>query len=598
MISEDVIQKIKDENDIVDVISESVKLKKSGRYYVGLCPFHHEKTPSFTVTPDKQIFKCFGCGAAGNVFSFVMKLRNISYIEAVKALAERVNIDIETDNKTYNSQKNTIKRYYEINKEAARFFFSNLRHNKKAYEYLKNRNISISTIKSFGLGYANDSWNDCMDYLKKKGYSELDLLSCGLIIKSDKGRFYDRFRNRIMFPIFDYMGKVIGFGGRVLDDSKPKYLNSPETILFKKGTNLYGLNFVLKKCKDYKRELIIVEGYMDCISLHQAGIYNVVASLGTALTPTMAKLIKRYADRVVLSYDADNAGMNAADRGLMILKKEGLEVRILSVPDGKDPDEFIRKNSKKDFLYIVHNSLSLIDYRIKRVKVSCDLSDASGITKYIQGAIKIIKDLDSVERDIYVNKLSSETGIKETAIYDLMKGEFQNSVHNGNKMNSAEDFGQNLYLEPVYIKYERILLKIICSNPEAYDYCLNLIDTDTFESEAHKKIFNLIKESISLEGSERMHYIEIRCDDIESSKEWANIMSTDLIYNNDEYKTFIDDCLRNIKITKLEEKKKQVMNYMKKLENKGKIDESFELMAKLEKIQKEIGGMKSDERRK
>lgn len=306
-----------------------------------------------------------------------------------------------------------------------------------------------------------------------------------------------------MFPIFDYRGRVIGFGGRVLDDSKPKYLNSPETILFKKGTNLYGLNFALKKCKDYKRELIVVEGYMDCISLHQAGIYNVVASLGTALTPIMAKLIKRYADKVVLSYDADNAGMNAADRGLAILKKEGLEVRILSVPDGKDPDEFIRKNSREDFLNIVDNSLPLIDYKIKRVKEHCDFSEASGITKYAQGVIKIIEDLNSVERDIYVNRLSSETGIKETAIYDLMKGEFQNSVHNGSNMNSAEDFGQNLYLEPAYIKYERSLLKIICSNPEAYDYCLNLIDTDTFESEAHKKIFNLIKKVLTLRVMKR-----------------------------------------------------------------------------------------------
>ena len=598
MISEDVIQKIKDENDIVDVVSESVKLKRTGRYYVGLCPFHHEKTPSFTVTPDKQIFKCFGCGAAGNVFSFVMKLKNVSFIEAVKILAERVNIDTGDDNESYNNRKDTIKRYYEINKEAARFFFGNLQHNKKAFEYFKNRNISMSTIKSFGLGYANDSWDDCMNYLKNKGCSELDLLSCGLIVKNDKGKFYDRFRNRVMFPIFDYMGKVIGFGGRVLDDSKPKYLNSPETVLFKKGTNLYGLNFVLKKCRDYKRELIIVEGYMDCISLHQAGICNAVASLGTSLTGTMAKLIKRYADRVILSYDADSAGMNAADRGLMILKKEGLEIKILSVPDGKDPDEFIRKNTKEDFLYIVNNALSLIDYRIKRIKEGCNFSDASGITKYVQSVIGIIKDLGSVERDIYVNRLSGETGIKETAIYDLMKDEFQNSGNDGNYVNSTADFGQNLYLEPMYIKYERILLKIMCSNHKAYEYCLNLVDADTFENRAHKKIFDLIKESVTLLSDERMHYIEIRCDDIESSKEWAYIMSTDLIYNSDEYKAFTDDCLKNIKITQLEEKKKQIMDDMKKLERQGKIDESFKLAAELEKIQKEIGGMKSDGRRK
>lgn len=592
MISEDVIQKVKDENDIVDVVSESVKLKKSGRYYSGLCPFHQEKTPSFTVTPEKQIFKCFGCGAAGNVISYVMRLKNISYLDAVGALAERANIDISNNSESSKNKRNTLNKYYSINVETARYFFNNLKNNKKSLNYFQNRNISVNTIKKFGLGYANDSWSDLLIYLRSKGYSELELLSSGLICKSDKNRFYDRFRNRVMFPIFDYNGKVIGFGGRVLDDSKPKYLNSPESIIFKKGVNLYGLNFLLKNNVNYNREFIIVEGYMDCISLHQAGIYNVVASLGTALTNNMAKLIKRYADRVIISYDADNAGINAADRGLEVLKKEGLDVRILRIPDGKDPDEFIRKNTKEDFLYIVKNALPLTDYRIDRVKSLYNLSDNVGVTKYVSKVVEIIKNLDAVERDIYINRLSSETGIKETAIYDLMKKNIENNVNNSNIVNTELEIGQKLYLEPLYSKGERALLNIMCKDSKVCDFVTGQIDENFFIEGSYKKLFNLIKESKNMNNDEKFKFIDIRCDDIESSKEWVNISTINLIYDENKYEEFALDCIKDIKINQLEETKKRIMIDIKTLEAQGKMNELYELIGEFEKIQKEIGGIK------
>lgn len=363
MISEDVIQRVKELNNIVDVVSETVRLKRAGRYYTGLCPFHHEKTPSFTVTPDKQIYKCFGCGEAGNVISFVMKTKNLSFLDAVQMLADRVNIDIKyKDNFNPAIEKN--EKLYKINVESARYFFSNLKKNKVAMNYLISRDITVKTINKFGLGYAVDSWDGLLKFLRSKGYSELDMLSAGLIIKSKKGSYYDRFRNRIIFPVFNYKGKVIGFGGRVLDNSKPKYLNSPETNVFKKGTNLYGLNFAIKN--NTNRTFIIVEGYMDCISLHQHGISSTVASLGTALTANQAKLLKRYADKVIIAYDSDLAGEKATLRGLHILKEEGFDVRVLTIPEGKDPDEFIKIHSKEEFIQLMETSAGLIDYRIEK----------------------------------------------------------------------------------------------------------------------------------------------------------------------------------------------------------------------------------------
>lgn len=589
MISEDVVQKVKEQNDIVDVVSENVKLRKSGRYYIGLCPFHHEKSPSFTVTPDKQIYKCFGCGEAGNVITFIMKTRNVPYTEAVEILATRANIDIIYDDNTRNANKVSNDKYFKLNREAAKYFYIWLKRNNKALDYLKNRGITNETIKNFGLGYAPDSWNSLMNYLKKYGYSELDLVNCGLVLKSEKGTYYDRFRNRIMFPIFDVTGKIIGFGGRVMDDSKPKYLNSPETKVFKKGTNLYGLNYAIRNNRS--RALVIVEGYMDCISLHQHGITNVVASLGTALTPFMAKLLKRYADKVIMSYDADNAGVNATMRGLEILRKEGLDIRILTVPEGKDPDEYIRKNSKEAFIKLADSSLSLIDYRILRAKENYNISNAAGAHEYIMSAIDIIEVLDPVERDIYVNKISSETGVKNSAIYDLMNNKLEKNVNDDNIMNTPEGFGQKLYLEPAYISAERNLLKIMVINKDAYKYIMGNTSAEDLVMQSHKKIFTAICDNMEYGLSERLMRIEARCDDSESSKEWVIISEIDLIYNETSFNEYIDACKKEIRKYQLEESKKQIMNKIKQLEAQGKIIDSLSLTEKLIKIQKEIGGM-------
>ncbi|MDU7254132.1 MAG: DNA primase, partial [Clostridium sp.] len=472
MISEDVVQKVIELNDIVDVISGDIKLKNSGRNYFGLCPFHHEKTPSFSVSQDKQIYKCFGCGEAGNVVTYVMKTRNVAFPEAIKILAERVNIDIEEDKKE--NRNNPKDKIYRINVDAARYFFNNLIINKNAINYFLNRGVTKVIIKRFGLGYSKDSWDGLLKHLKTKGYTELDMLSAGLIIKGKNGSYYDRFRNRVMFPVFDYRGKVIGFGGRVLNNAKPKYLNSPETMVFKKGINLYGLNYAVKENKD--RVLIIVEGYMDCITLHQYGIKNSVASLGTALTTNQARLLKRYADKVIISYDADTAGQLATQRGLEILQDVGLGVEILTVPDGKDPDQFVKSHGKESYLKLVKEALPLIEYKIKISRQDLNIRDKRQAIQYIDRYIKIIEGLDPVEKDMYIRRLSEETNIEIQTLYDQLNKKNQNSRKNEKEVNMLEAFGQKLYLEPAYIRAERFILQLMFNYNNIYEYIKNNIN--------------------------------------------------------------------------------------------------------------------------
>ncbi|MGH4050973.1 MAG: DNA primase [Clostridium sp.] len=586
MIAEDVIRKIKEQNDIVDVISERVKLKKTGRNYTGLCPFHNEKSPSFTVSPEKQIYKCFGCGEAGNVISYIMKDRNVTFPEAARILAEKANISIGVDSDENSAQKAMYDKMYKINVEAARYYYDNLRKDKKAETYFASRGITQATMRKFGLGFSFDKWDGLLLYLKKKGYSELDLFNIGLITKSPKGSYYDRFRNRIMFPVFDYKGSVIGFGGRVLDDSKPKYLNSPETPLFHKGLNLYGLNFALKNSKT--RIIIIVEGYMDCISLHQHGFSNVVASLGTALTINQAKLLKRHVDTVIISFDADFAGQAATLRGLEILKGEGFDLRILIVPKGKDPDEYIIKNGKQAFQKLVDNALPLIDYRIKRATDGINFTNSEMIIQYVKKVTEIIIELDPVEKDVYIKKASEETGIKEQAIYDLLSEEMNKNSKKTRKLNIQQDFGQKLYLEPAYIKAERNLLKFMFISEENCDYVTSNMDLEQLVLQSHKSIYSLIVEYKSLTNTEKIKNIEFMCNDIECTKEWINTMEVEFSGNEEYHKKLINDCIKQLKKFKLEESKKQIMNKIKEYESKGLLEESIKLAQELVELQRKL----------
>ncbi|MBQ5696617.1 MAG: DNA primase [Clostridium sp.] len=585
-ISEEILEKIKSQNDIVDVISERVRLKKSGRNFTGLCPFHNEKTPSFSVSQEKQIYKCFGCGEAGNVISFVMKEKNLPFIEAVKYLANRANIPLEIGNKENNklSQKKDL--LYRVNVEAAKFFFSNLMNNQQAKEYFLNRGIKESTIKKFGLGYANDSWNNLIFYLRRKGINDNLLEEAGLIsVNKEKGRKYDRFRNRVMFPVFDYQGRVIGFGGRVLDDSKPKYLNSPETLVFQKGTNLYGLNFALKH-NISERYFIIVEGYMDLISLHQYGITNVVASLGTALTINQARLLKRYADKVVISYDADIAGQMATLRGLEVLRTAGFDVRVLNIPQGKDPDEYVRSNGRDAFLKLVNVAEPLIDYRIKKAEEGIDFKNSQSLILYAKRIMEIISDLNPMEKDVYIKKASENTGIKEQTLYDMLKSKIKYGRENNFRNNKEED-GSKLYVEPGFLKAERALLKIMIENKEYLQYIEERISENDFILLEHKEIFTVI---ISAKGENINNidsFIESKLNNVKSIGELVKIKEENIFFAND-IKVQINDFINEIYSYKLKQRIDQLRKEQKELENQGKIEESIRLAIELASVMRKL----------
>ena len=579
-LSEDFIEKIKTENDIVDVISEDVRLKKSGSNYFGLCPFHKEKTPSFSVSQDKQIYKCFGCGETGNVITYVMKRRNLEFIEALKFLAEKVNILIDTDS-SVNTDK--LDMFYKINVEAAKYFFNALRNNKDVYNYFTNRGILGKTINSFGLGYSKPEWTGLLDYLKGKGYKEQEIVSAGLAIKKEN-KLFDRFRNRVMFPVFDYRGRVIGFGGRVLDDSKPKYLNSPETAVFKKGTNLYALNFAIPHIKD--RRIIIVEGYMDVIALHQYGVTNVVASLGTALTHNQGKLLKRYADKIIISYDADLAGQNATLRGLEILRGFGFDIKVLKVPQGKDPDEYIRANGKDAFIKLIDDALSLIDYRLLRAKEGFNLNSTEDKIKYARVVTSILIDLDPVEKDVYIKKIASDIKISEQSIIDIINEGKNSKEAKNSEVNIDSNFGQKLYLEPAHINAERSLLKLMFLEDKAYKYFIENNLKNILITEPHRKIYDLITEA--KDKGNIKSYIETRCEDIESSKEWVQILELNIVYEENEIEGLITDYIRGIKKYKLEESKKIIMGKITNLLLEGNSAEAQMLTKELEEIRKEL----------
>lgn len=498
----EIIEEIKARCDIASVIGDYIKIQPSGQNYKALCPFHVEKTPSFHISTAKQVYKCFGCGEGGDVINFVMKMENLDFMDAVRLLANRCGIDINFNIDEETKQKIELsKKYQDIHTEAARFYFANLVKSKnRGYDYLRNRGLDDKTIKRFGLGYSQDAWSSLMDYLiDEKGYSVEELLECGLIGKSTKtDKYYDKFRNRVMFPIFDYRGNVIGFGGRVLDDSLPKYLNSPDTLIFNKRHNLYGLNFARKNLSS--RTVILVEGYMDLISLYQYGIKIAVATLGTALTSQQARLIKRYADNVIISYDSDGPGTKASLRAIDILVDAGLSVKVLDLKDAKDPDEYVRKYGTDEYRNAMKDAVPRIKFKIDNLKSTFDLSKDQDNIKFAQEAVNIIKQLKSpVEIDYYIKYLSEIVQLDEDAVKREIYGKSYSSknLSNGkfnNKFNKKEEkpiekmdaiqHGEELT--------EIMLIKIMMIIPAAREKILLKIDEKELLMEDSKKILNYL----------------------------------------------------------------------------------------------------------
>ena len=574
-VAEEIIEKIKESNDIVDIISESVPLKRVGRNYWGLCPFHNEKTPSFSVTREKQLFKCFGCGEGGNVITFVMKSRNLEFNEALRFLADRANITLEES--AENRKKNEkLEMYFRMHVDAARFFFRNLKDHKEIRDYFYKRGITDQTIRSFGLGFALNSWDSLLKYLKSMNYKEEDIVRCGLATKNEKGKVYDRFRNRIIFPVFDVRGRVIAFGARVMDDSKPKYLNSPETPIYNKGTHLYGLNFARKNSKE--KSLIIVEGYMDCISLSQAGVKNVVASLGTALTKMQARLLKRNSEDVYISYDADNAGQAATVRGLDILSAEGIDVKVVQIPRGKDPDDYIRAEGVEKFHELLSHALPLIDYKILKAKEGLNIAEDQGRIQYAKRVVSILNNLDPIEKDVYVQKVSEDTGISESALMSLMKGD-EEAV----RIMDMSSIGKAVHIESAHVKAERALLKLLSEG----SYLVERIHLDDFVLPSHRKIYGIITKYDGSKDNIRS-FVESHCNDIETSKEWTII--TELVEIPDiDVDILIDDFMKTIKHYKGILTQKKLMLEIRSLEKQGRTEESLEIAKKLIELQKTLG---------
>lgn len=502
-LPESFLQELKMRCDLTEIASNYLTLKRRGRNMVGLCPFHGEKTPSFNIYTENNSFYCFGCGAGGDVITFVMKMENLDYIEAIRFLAQRAGLSMPEESSYDDSLANLKKKIYEANRETARYFhrclYSPL--GKEGLEYLHSRGLTDKTIRHFGLGFAPDDHFALSNYLRKKGFKDSELVSANLVYKNKSGKgTNDRFYNRVMFPIIDVRGNVIAFGGRIMTDQKPKYLNTSDTPVFSKSNNLFSLNNA-KKNQD--RTLILCEGYMDVIAVNQAGFENAVATLGTALTSQQASIMKRYADDVIICYDADEAGQKATQRAISILRKTGLNIRVLTVPDGKDPDEFIRnhgENGSAAFYNLVHDSFNDVEYQLSKIRNKYNLKLADQRVKYVNEAINIIARIDDdVERDVYSSKLSEETGVHTESISSSLK-RIRNKIKYGNRRDEFKKIRTGLTGindkinlqhkdEPRATIAEEMLLSYMVNHPEVEQYIYSRVPTSTFVTDFNKTLY-------------------------------------------------------------------------------------------------------------
>lgn len=422
-LPESFLQELKARTDITDLVSSYVNLRRSGRNLVGLCPFHHEKTPSFNVYPDNGSFYCFGCGTGGDVITFVRKIENLDYIESVRFLAQRAGLQVPEE-QVDDSMSRLRTRILEINRESARFFHRVLlsETGKPGLDYLVRRGLSMATIRHFGLGFSPPGRFALSDHLKKMGYTDQELIQANVAFQSRSGRIMDRFHSRVMFPIIDLRGNVVAFGGRILTDEKPKYINTSDTPVYHKSSGLFAMNFAKN---NGGQQLILAEGYMDVISLHQAGFTNAMASLGTSLTVEQARLMARYAKEVVVCYDSDSAGQKAASRAIPMLRDAGLLVKVLTIPGNKDPDEYIRSHGEEGKAYfkrLLDECGNDVEYRLARLKDSCNVETAEGRVAYLTEAAKLLATLDSqIEQEVYAGKLAEEMSVDKSAILLQMK---------------------------------------------------------------------------------------------------------------------------------------------------------------------------------
>ena len=506
-ISDEFLSELRARTDIESVISPYVNLSRRGRLVKGLCPFHNEKTPSFTIYTDSQSFYCFGCGAGGDAITFVRRIENLDYVEAVKVLAERAGMKMPEDGYDDSMAKHR-QRILAANREAARFFHSTLMSEKGkiGLDYFLGRRLTMQTIKHFGLGYAPDSWDALLKYMRSKGFTNQELYDANLVRmsnKNGKAHYYDNFKNRAMVPIIDLRGNVIAFGGRVLDDSKPKYINTSDTLVYKKSNGVFALNFAKN---GNPSQIIVAEGYMDVIALHQAGFTNSIACLGTALTQEQARLVSRYADEVVLSYDSDEAGQKATRRAIDIFSKTGVKIRVLKLTGGKDPDEIIKKFGKEKFRSLIDGAANDIEYGILRERDKYDLDSIDGKTKFLTAVSAILADANPIEQDAYAAKLASEMGISKDAIMQEIRRAYKRKAEARRKNQFSEIVRETVSpkdeINPERAKHmraakaEEALLSSLMLNPDFYRKIKDELSEDVFITEFNRRAFKAISQRL------------------------------------------------------------------------------------------------------
>lgn len=508
-LGEEFLSELRMRTDIENLISSYVILKRRGKTLVGLCPFHNEKTPSFTVYPESQSFYCFGCGSGGDAVTFLRKIENLDYIDAVKALADKAGMTMPDEGGYDKTISDKRRRILEANRAAARYFHSCLMapEGREALEYLLRRGLTKKTIASFGLGFAPNSWHSLIDHMRSLGFTRQELVSANLAnesIKNDRKNVYDNFRNRLMFPVIDIRGNVVAFGGRVLDDSKPKYINTSDTLVYKKGQGIFALN--LAKNGNSDRKLILAEGYMDVIALHQAGFTNAVACLGTALTKEQAGIIARYADEVILSYDNDGAGQAAANRAIQIFSKTGIKIRVLSLSGGKDPDEIIKNHGPERFRALLQGAANDTEYKILKARNKYDVSTDDGKVSFLNEATDVLSFIsNSIEREVYASRLSGELNISKEAILREAERKYKANRRKSEKAQfrqiqrdsqpSNDPVNPDRTKSPLGAKAEDVLLATIMKNPDFLEK-IDDIQPEEFITSFNARVFAFLRDRI------------------------------------------------------------------------------------------------------
>lgn len=567
--SEDFLRDLLDKNDIESIISRYVNLKRTGTSLKGLCPFHKEKTPSFSVSPDKQLYHCFGCGKSGTAINFIMDIENLDFVEAVKYLADLSGMTIPENSKRDTGQAEIRNTVYKINKVAGRFFYDCLNSTigQPTVEYIVKRGLTTATVAKFGLGYAPKG-NEIINLLKEQGFTENEIIASGIVGQDESGRIYPRFANRLMFPIIDVRKNIIGFGGRVLDDSKPKYLNSPDTVAFNKSYNLYGLNVAKNSKADY---FILVEGYMDVISLHQHGITSAIATLGTALTVEQARLIKRMRNEVLICYDSDEAGQKATKRAIEILVDEDINVKVMTVPGSKDPDEYIKSRGYGAFNELISNAQVQIEYKMTKFKEQYDLHDTEDKIKYVNSvAAELVKLKSPVEREIYINKISQDTGVSANSInaeIERILAVIKNKTKFDNfsvspSIRARQSGGET----GKYIDAQKLILNILCYKSDISKQLISEFETSDFSKEIYKTLFEALKTDFQNSKTPDHRMLVLKYDD----PEVAEILQDDK--HVEDYILAANQCKS---IIKQYVKKQNMLNSLKKGNNIKEIAEIY-----------------------